>query len=185
MVPAALVQGNHVASQRSLFERFFLDFCHDRPTGQERFLSFHIALDGGVHSVRDVLNAHQDVQLQVQALFLFGRRPRVEPVPKIIVLLIAELLQRIGADMVVREDQAVGRDERPGAAAVETHRGFLKMFQPAIRWLEIVFFFQQLAGRIVIEPHALVRDCRYAAYHHRQCHYQQSHYYLHSRTLSL
>ena len=113
MVFAALVQRHHVATESGLFQRLVFDLGHDRPAGQKRLFGFHVVLDRSVDTGRDVLDAHQNVQLQVQTPLLLIPRRREEAILKIVVLFVAELMQRVGADVVVREDQTVGRDERP------------------------------------------------------------------------
>src|SRR5262249_39832504 len=68
----------------------------------------------------------------------------------------AELLDGVGADVVVGHDQAVGRDERGRAADVEADRGLLDVLQPLVRGLEVVVLFEVLTRRLVEQPHALV-----------------------------
>ena len=48
----------------------------------------------------------------------------VETVLEIIMLGITKFVQRIGADMVVGDNQAVFGDKGPGPAAIEADRGF-------------------------------------------------------------
>ena len=112
-------------------------------------LGRQLRLDGRVDPLGHVLDAHEDVQLQVVTAFLLSPRLGMEAVAVIIVVLVAELLQTVGADVVIGHDQAVRRDERAGAAAVEAHRGFLHMFEPGIGGVETELFLEQLAGRVV------------------------------------
>ena len=58
--------------------------------------------------------------------------------------------------MVVRDDQAVRRDEAAGPTAVETHGRQPGVLQPAIRQVEAVLVFEVLARRVVEEPHTFV-----------------------------
>jgi hypothetical protein len=52
----------------------------------------------------------------------------------------AHLLQSVGADVMVRDDEAVRRNEGPAPARVEANAGFLEMFEPLRRRLELIFF---------------------------------------------
>ena len=58
--------------------------------------------------------------------------------------------------MVVGDEQAVRRDERPRAAVVEAHGREPGVFEPGVGEVEVVFLFQALAWRIVEQPHAFV-----------------------------
>ena len=71
---------------------------------------------------------------------------------------VPELLQGVGADVMVREGQAVLGDERAGPAAVEADGGFLHVLEPRVSRLEAVFFLELLAWRIVEQPHAFVAE---------------------------
>ena len=69
----------------------------------------------------------------------------------------ADLLQRVGADVVVGHHQAVGRDERARAAAVEADgRRLLQVLEPLGGRLEAVLLLELLQRQVVEEPHALV-----------------------------
>ena len=74
----------------------------------------------------------------------------------IVVLGAGQLLQGVGADVVVGHHQPVGRDERAGAAAVEAHGRLLHVLEPGFGRIEVVFFLEQLARRMVEQPHAFV-----------------------------
>ena len=89
-----------------------------------------------------VLDGHQHVQLQIRGFDLIGLRFRIETVPQIIVLGAAHLLQRVGADVMVRDDEAVRRNEGSAPARVEANTGLLEMFKPLRRRLELIFFLE-------------------------------------------
>ncbi len=80
-----------------------------------------------------VLDGHQHIQLQIRGFDLIGLRFRIETVPQIIVLDAAHLLQSVGANMMVRDDEAVRRNEGSAPAGVEANTGFLQMFKPLRR----------------------------------------------------
>ena len=101
MILAALVQRNDVAAQAGLVGRFLLDLRHHGATGDKRLLGGHVGFDSGVDPVGDVFDAHQDVQLEVKAAFLFAGRPGVKAVAEIIMILVAEFLQGVRADVMV------------------------------------------------------------------------------------
>ncbi len=55
---------------------------------------------------------------------------------------IAELLQRVEADVVIGQDEPIGRDERSRAAAIEADGRFLNLLKPILCRLEVIFGFQ-------------------------------------------
>src|SRR5579871_181488 len=57
---------------------------------------------------------------------------------------------------MVGEDQAVGGDERAGAAVIETDGGEARMVEPSLGEFEAVFGLDLRGGRKVVEPHTLV-----------------------------
>jgi hypothetical protein len=52
----------------------------------------------------------------------------------------AHLLQRVGADVMVGDDQAVRRNEGSASTRIKSDAGFLEMFKPLRRRLELIFF---------------------------------------------
>ena len=98
----------------------------------------------------------EHVEFQVEAGFFLGLGLRVKAVAQVIVLLVAEFLQRVRADVVVGDAQPVGGHERPAAAAVEAHAALLQVVEPRRRRLEAVLLLQLLRRRRVEKPHALV-----------------------------
>jgi len=72
------------------------------------------------------------------------------------VLLAADFLQRVGADVMIRDHQSIFGNERPAAAGIETDARFLEMLEPLRRRFEIIFFLQLLERRRVEQPHPLI-----------------------------
>ena len=158
VVDAALVERDHVAAQAGFLERFLLDLGHDGAAGGERLGRLHVRLDGVVDALGHVLDVHEDVEFQVDALDFLGVVAGVEAVADVVVLLVADLLQRVGADVMVGHHQAVRRDERAGAAGVEAHRRLLHVVEPFGGRLEVVLLLEIFRRRVVEQPHALVAE---------------------------
>ena len=117
----------------------------------------------GVDAGGDVLDGLQDVEFKIQAFDLLGRRGRVKAVAHIIFFLRADFLQRVRADVMVGNQEAVRAQETAGPAGVEAHGGFLQVVKPRLGSVELIPFAEQLARWLVVEPHAFVRprggDC--------------------------
>ncbi len=152
----AFVERDYVAAQAGLLKRFLLDGVHDRPAGGFGIRRRHLRFHRGFHAIGDVFNLLKHIELHVDALeFLLARR-RIEPVGDEIMAGAGEFLHGVGADVVVGDDQAVGRDEGTGAAGVEAHGGVHQVVQPIIRRVELVSLFEEAARGVVEEPHAFV-----------------------------
>ena len=156
MVLTAVVKRDDIAPQARLLRRFLLDGVHDRAAGLFRLGQRATLGNGRVDPLGDVFDAHQHVQFKVDALHLLVLRLGVESFGQIVLVLAAELLQGVGADVVIRQHQPVGRHERPGAAGIEAHARSLQVLEPGLIGLEAVLFLEDLPGRIVEEPHAFV-----------------------------
>ena len=74
-------------------------------------------------------------------------------------LLAADFLQCVGADVMIRDHQSILGNERSAAAGIEADARFLQVLEPLRRWLEIVFFFELLERRRIKEPHPLIGRC--------------------------
>jgi len=61
---------------------------------------------------------------------------------------------------MVRDYEAVCRNERPAPAGIETNTRFLQMFEPLRRWLELIFLLYLFERRRTKEPHALIGSRR-------------------------
>ena len=68
MVQAAVVERDHVAPQTGLLGRFLLDRVHDRAAGLFRLGRRAVLGNGRVDPLGDVLDAHEHVQFQIDAL---------------------------------------------------------------------------------------------------------------------
>src|ERR1044071_218242 len=161
VVLAALVERDDVAAQAALLRRLLLNRIHDRAAGALRIGCGHVGLDGCFPALGDVLDALQDVELEVDALHFFFRRLGVVAGGDVVVLRGGDFLQAVEPDMVVRQDQAVRGYERAGAAIVEADRRLLQMIEPRLRRLEAVALLEQLPRRMVEEPHPLVGEERH------------------------
>ena len=67
MVEPAVIERDHVAAEPGGVERFLLDGVHRGPAGLLRLGRTHLRLDRRIDSLGHVLDALQDVQLQVHA----------------------------------------------------------------------------------------------------------------------
>ena len=74
-------------------------------------------------------------------------RGGVEAVAHQVVLLRAQFVELVGADVVVRDDQTIGRHER--ARCADMHARFLQVLKPFRRRLEAVFGLELLDRRMV------------------------------------
>lgn len=71
-------------------------------------------------------------------------------------LWIADLLQGVGADMVICYHKTIRRYERAAASGVEANTRFLQMFQPLLRRLELILLFELLERRRIEQPHSFI-----------------------------
>ena len=156
MILAAAIKGHDIAAQPGLFLRLLFDGGHHGAARGEGFIGLQITFDRRVHLFRHIFDAYKNVQLQIQAALFLGQRLCVESILQIVVGGVAELVQRVGADMVIREDETVLGNKFSGTAAVEPHRTLLQVLQPFILHVEVVLLLQLLARRLVVEPHPLV-----------------------------
>ena len=90
---------------------------------------FQRAVDARGH----VLDGHQHVQLQIGRFDFIRLRFRVETVPHIIVFALLIFCNVSSADVMVRDDEAVRRNEGSAAAGVEADAGLLEMLKPLRR----------------------------------------------------
>ncbi len=156
VILAALVERDHVGAQAGLLLGFGLDPGHGLALGNTCRGVVHVGLHVGHDLVGHVLDADQHVQFQVGGLDLIGLGLRQEPVPIKILLVGADLLEGVGADVVVGHHQAVGRDERPRSARVEPDRRESQVVEPGFGGLEVVFLLERLEREVVEDPHSFV-----------------------------
>ena len=83
-------------------------------------------------------------------------RHRGEAVAIVVVGVVAELLEAVGADVMVGEDKTFRGDERPRAPRIEADARLLEMEEPFRRRLEAVILLEPLERRLVEQPHPLV-----------------------------
>ena len=69
----------------------------------------------------------------------------------------AQLLERVGPDMVIRHEKPIRGHKLARPAAVETDARLLEMRQPGLTRVEAIFLHQQGPRGMVVKPHALVR----------------------------
>ena len=134
----------------------FSNRVHHRAAGFFGVGLAHVGFHRGVHPLGHVFDADQHVQFQVNAFEFVVARFGVKTFGHQIAVGRAQFLQRIGADVMVGDHQSIGRNKRPAAAAVKPHRRLLHVVQPRVAGLEVVFFLEQLLGRIGKQPHPLV-----------------------------
>jgi hypothetical protein len=72
------------------------------------------------------------------------------------VLRIANFLQRVGAHVMICNDNAICGYERAAASRVETDARFLQMFQPLLRRFELIFLFELPERRRIENPHSFI-----------------------------
>ena len=157
MILAALVERNDIAAQTGLVERFLFDLGRDGAPGEKGLLGGQVRFDRRIHTRRHILDAHEHVEFEVEAALLLGGCAGMETVAHVIVVLVAEFLEGVGADVMVGDDEALRGDERAGAAAVEADGRFLDVLEPRVGHVEAVFFLELFARRIIEQPHAFIR----------------------------
>jgi hypothetical protein len=109
VVGSAIIKRDHVAAELGLVERVFLDRVDDGATCLLRLGWAYVRLDGGVNPLCHILDAHQDIQLFINALEFFVVRVGLEPrLHQVLLQLVAKLLDTVSAHMMVGHDQAVG-----------------------------------------------------------------------------
>jgi hypothetical protein len=155
---SSLIESDHIRAQPGFVARLFLDLGNGVTARSSGIFAGHVRLDGRFHFIRHILDRHQDVELEIGRLDLVLWRFGVEPVPHVIVFFATDLLERIEADVMVRDHEAVGGNKRPASAGVETDARFLEMLEPLRRRLELILFFELLERGIGEEPHSLIRE---------------------------
>ncbi len=158
VILAPLVERDDVAPQPGLVERLLLDGRHRPALGDGGLGVGHSRPDRLEDPCGHVLDADQDVQLEVGGLDLLGVGPGQEAVLVVVLLRRADLLERVGADVMVGHHQAVGRDERARPAAVEPDGRRPQVLDPSGRRLEAVHLLQMPQRQVVEDPHPLIGE---------------------------
>ena len=156
MVRPALIQGHHIGAETRGVQRLLLDGRHHPATGLHRLGRRHVGRHRGVDPLGDIGDGLEHVELEVHARDLLGLGTGVEPIAQVVLLGAGDLLESIGSDVVIRQDQAVFAHEGAGSARVETHRRFLQVLEPGVGEFEAVLGLDAFPRRIVVEPHALI-----------------------------
>ena len=158
LVLPALVQAHDVAAQLRPRAALVLDRGGRGLARLARLGIGHLRLHAGLHLARDVLHRGEDVDLVARAGGLPVPRGGVEAVLHVVVLGARDVLDAAEAHVVVRDHEAVGRDEGARAAVHEAHRGEADPVEPLLRGLEAVPLLELLQRRVVVRPHALVGE---------------------------
>ena len=118
-----------------------------------------------LHEVRDVLDLVDEGHDDALSWEFFGEALRPEAVLKVVVLDTAELLDRVIAAVVVRQDEPLRRDDLTRTATVEANDSILE--RGAVGVVEIILLHREpaldelrvLLGELLQEPHTLVGTC--------------------------
>jgi hypothetical protein len=155
VIEPALVKRYDVAAQAGFLLRLTFNAGDDRLARRGGLGRLHVGLHSRLHARRDVLDALEHDQFQAGAFQLFVRRMGLKTVSIKVASGRTQLLNCVGADMMIRRHQAARRHNRP-AGARETHGRFHRAIEPFLREIEAIFLFQQIARRMVEEPHPLI-----------------------------
>ncbi len=138
MVESAVIKRDHVTPESGSVERFLLYRVHRSPSGLVRLRRTHASVHRRADPSGHVLDALQNVQFQVHTADLLRERLGVKAFLEQVSVLCAELLEAVGADMMICHDEPVSGDKRAGAAAVETDAGSLQVEVPVVARREVV-----------------------------------------------
>ena len=155
-VLAAAVEGDDLALQAGGRRALLLDRRPSRPGAGGRFGVGRAALHRTKHAPGDVLVRHEDVHLEVGALQFVSPRRRVEAVLHEVALGRGELRHLAPADVLVREQQPVGRHEGARAAVSHPRRRQAHVLEPLVGDVEPVLLLDARPRHVVEGPHALV-----------------------------
>ena len=114
-----------------------------------------MGIDRPSHPGGDVFHGLEHPELEIRTLELLRLAAREESLPHVVLLRGRDLLELAERDVMVGHHQAVGRDERPRAAA-EVDRGLLDALDPRRRDGEAVGLLEALGRQVVERPHAFV-----------------------------
>jgi hypothetical protein len=161
VVAAALIERDHLAEQAGRLFGLALDLRAHAAPGRAGLGRVRARGARGHDAFGHVLDRPQDVQLEVGTGQLLGSVVGVEAGLEQVALGAAQLLEDVGADVVVGHHQPVARNERARAAGGETHGRLLHVLEPLGARLESVARLELLEWRVVEQPHTLVgrRQC--------------------------
>ena len=111
MIRTALIKRGDIGSQAGLFFAFLFDRSDRGVARAGSLVARHPGFDCAINARRHIFNGHQHIQFEIGRFDFIGLRLRVKTVAQIIVLCVADLLQRICAHVMVRDHQAIRRHE--------------------------------------------------------------------------
>ncbi len=114
----------------------------------------------GLYFFGDRFDLQQDVDFEAGAGLLISKGAGGEAVFHVVVLFGRYLVDTVGADVVVGEQQTVGGDERTGPAVVKPDRRELERIEKLVGDREAEPFPDVLAGELIEQPHALFGPAR-------------------------
>ena len=160
MVNAALVKRDDIGAQPGLV----LALLFNRGDGGVARVGRLIARHSRLHARCSPRSVTSSIDMSTfssrsVALISSGLRLRVETVAHVIVFLAADFLERVGADVMIGDDETVRGNERAAPAGVETDARFLQMLEPLRRRLELILLFELFERRIVEQPHSFIGEC--------------------------
>ena len=138
LIRAAFVKGDDVAAQPGLVFRFFLDLRDDRAPRLQGRVRIHRGFDRSVDPLGNIFDGVEDVELEIERALFFRLSFGVETLLQVVVFGAAQLLQSVGADVMIRDRQTIGGNEGAASAGVEAHARFLQMLEPLRRRIEMI-----------------------------------------------
>lgn len=165
VVFSARVEGHDFAASVRIGGAFLLDPGHIGPAGPSGLGGRSARGDTLLHFARNVLHGNENIRFQVRARFLLRLSGSVEAVLHVVVFAAAELLDALGRDVMVGEQQTSGRHEGARSHAHELHRPEPQLVEEAVRHLEPVLLLHSGLRKLVEKPDALVGHQRRRGQH--------------------
>ena len=106
-----MIKRNHIGTQPSLFFAFFFDRRNGVAARFRGFIGRHTGLYCHVHPRCYIFGGNEHVELEIGALDLLRVGFRAKAIFEIVMLLARSFLQRIRADVVVRDYESVCGNE--------------------------------------------------------------------------
>ena len=123
MIGSASKEGDHIASEARLVQGLLLQPGLDSPTSRFSLLGRHVLGDGSFNFVGHVHNIVENVEFKILGGQLLIARPGQKPGLYEIGAFRGKLLNGVGTDMVIGEDQALIGNKRARATVVKTDGG--------------------------------------------------------------